>query len=148
MSGQMDKSIMKTTINLFKSCIMLVLAILLLSSCTKDNLGDTFYVEVRVLEYETGTPVANATVDLWSATGDFLGPVSKRIIEAVSNNDKGEFKINYIHTLDSKFLTSTAEKYFKSGEFDMVNTNKQKIDIIIDPHTWLRVKIVHDWPIG
>ena len=119
----------------------LILFKVLFSSCVKDNVGDTFYVEGRVLEYDTETPVANAKVFLWSATGEFLGPVRKTIIDTVRTNEHGEFRTNYKHTLDSKFLTSTADKYFKSGEFDMVNRNKQNIDIIIDPHAWLRVKV-------
>jgi len=117
-------------------------------SCIKDRLGDTFYVEGRVLEYGTGKPVPNANVVLWSARGEFLGPVSKVVLDSVRTNEKGAFRISYTHTIDSKFLTANGSNYFQSEEVDLVNADGLKRDITLDPHAWVKVKVVHESPIG
>jgi len=130
-----------------KTILLLLFAISALS-CAKDKIGTTRYVEGKVLEYGTEKPVANARVLLLEARGEFLGPSYKVIVDSTWTDEKGYYRFQYIKYPGSNFVSATGDQYFKSEDYYVLDQKKSKTDIVLDPHAWLKVKIVHNGPIG
>jgi len=140
---------MKTPLKPIKAkTILLLLFALSALSCAKDKTGTTRYVEGKVLEYGTEKPVANALVLLLEARGEFLGPSYKVIVDSTWTDEKGYYRFQYLKYPGSNFVSATGDQYFKSEDYYVLDQKKSKTDIYLDPHAWLKVKIVHEGPIG
>lgn len=89
---------MNTSIKTFFNVRLLILLSIIVSytSCIKDRVGDTFYVEGKVLEYGTNKPVANARVVLLESAGEFLGPSYKILVDSIRTDENGDYHFKYI----------------------------------------------------
>jgi len=140
---------MKTPLKPIKAkTILLLLFGISAFSCAKDKIGTTRYVEGKVLEYGTEKAVANARVLLLEARGEFLGPSYKVIVDSTFTDEKGYYRFQYIKYPGSNFVSAADDQYFKSEDYYVLDQKKSKTDIYLDPHAWVKVKVVHEGPIG
>ena len=128
----------------FSDYFFLMFALVILMSCNKD-FEESRSWEGRVLEYGTDLPIAGAKILLQDSKGEFLGPVSYFTIDSVITDSKGRFSFRTKDNIAGMRAVVSKENYFTT--FGM-KTAETGFNLYLDPYAWLKVKIVHNGPIG
>ena len=117
---------------------------MLWSSCDNGGiLSGTTIIEGRVLEYGTNEPVENATVTLYErvSTGTFSG--TDLAVETIITDASGRYSFES-EGLGLVGVNATHDNYFEPNmiTYDgIVYNDKNNVDIVIDPHAWLKLHI-------
>ena len=117
---------------------------LLWISCDNDGiLSGTTIIEGQVLAYGTNEPVENATVTLYErvSTGSFSG--ADVAVETIITDASGSYSFES-EGLGLTGVNATHDNYFEPNmiTYDgIVYKNRNNIDIVIDPHAWLKLHI-------
>ena len=117
---------------------------LLWISCDNDGiLSGTTIIEGQVLAYGTNEPVENATVTLYErvSTGSFSG--TDVAVETIITDASGSYSFES-EGLGLTGVNATHDNYFEPNmiTYDgIVYKNRNNIDIVIDPHAWLKLHI-------
>jgi len=128
----------------FSDYFFLIFVLVILMSCNKD-FEESRSWEGRVLEYGTDLPIAGVKILLQDSKGEFLGPVSYFTIDSVITDSKGRFSFRTKDNIAGMRAVVSKENYFTT--FGM-KTTETGFNLYLDPHAWLKVKIVHEGPIG
>ena len=117
---------------------LLLIALCLTAACQKKDPDPV--IEGRVLEYDTETPIKNATVKLRSYDGEFLGPISSSVVDTEVADENGYFSMP---NPDRNVLRINAVQngYFSDDFSEVAVTKAYDEDIHLHPYAWIRVKI-------
>ncbi len=130
-----------------KTSIILLFALLLLSACKKEEqpVPGAFG---RISEFGTEKPIANARMELYRCNSDAFGSACF-LQDSVFTNSQGRYEISYNPDAASyHILTPVADKYFPGLEKILNSASRVEQDFVLDPHAWLRVRVVNEAPAG
>ncbi len=125
----------------------MLFALLLLSACKKEEqpVPGAFG---RITEFGTEKPIANARMELYRCNSDAFGSACF-LQDSVFTNSQGRYEISYNPDAASyHILTPVADKYFPGLEKILNSASRVEQDFVLDPHAWLRVRVVNEAPAG
>ena len=119
----------------------------LFSACKKES-QPTPGAFGQVMEFGTEKPIANARMELYRCNSDAFGSACF-LQDSVFTNSQGRYEISYNPDAASyHILTPVADKYFPGLEKILNSASRIEQDFVLDPHAWLRVRVVNETPAG
>lgn len=132
-----------------KSSFLFVLCLLSMAACNKPAPVDPYTkIEGRVMDRGTEIPIADMRVRCIEVTyNGLLSNPSKRVIESVQSDSKGQFSFSFHWNDPSKSyevdVVPDLEKYYilPHVQGKAVRGQTNKIDLLLNPYAWVKYRI-------
>ena len=136
-----------------KYFFVLVSFTFLMAQCNKHDtyFDDHTIAEGIIKEEGSGTPVANVQMRLRRCTYQVLGSSSCETMDTTRTDSKGFFRFDFMHEKEYQYEVRAApdvEKYLvKDNDAPLEKgVNNNKINLILTPYSWIKLKIKKDPP--
>ena len=121
--------------------LLSLLTFVLFSACKKEAVTER-KVTGQVLEYGTNSPIENAVVEISACITD-NGSTSCQFDQRILTDASGSFSADFNIEDVSRYalVTVTANQYFPSTEYILNPGRDNELEVVLDPHAWLSLRV-------